>query len=276
MRCLRCGIQNGDGARFCVACGQALSGAGGTAPNGAGGTAAESASAPVPIGQTRTAPPTQPGALLQGGAPRGYTPLGTLGAVVVGLIVGGLVATVLALGAGLVAVTQLGREGGANDEVGLAELGQACTGLLQLTLFIVSGVVFLVWLHRASGNLRALGAEGQRYSPGWAVGAWFVPLANLVWPYEAVREIFAVSVGMERRRIAIVGWWWATYLLANVTATVGARIAWRTEDPAWLLAGEWISCVSDAVQIVELVLVMWIVQAVTRGQGERMAEIAAG
>jgi hypothetical protein len=275
MRCLRCGIQNGDGARFCVACGQALSGAGGTAPNGAGGTAAESASAPVPIGHTRTAPPTQPGALLQGGAPRGYTPLGTLGAVVVGLIVGGLVTTVLALGAGLTVAAQLSGEG-VMDEAGPAVLAQGCVALLHVALYVVSGVVFLVWLHRASGNLRALGAEGQRYSPGWAVGAWFVPLANLVWPYEAVREIFAVSVGMERRRIAIVGWWWATYLLANVTATVGARIAWRTEDPVWLLAGEWISCVSDAVQIVELVLVMRIVQAVTRGQGERMAEIAAG
>ena len=50
-------------------------------------------------------------------------------------------------------------------------------------------VVWLVWQHHATANLWSRGLPGLRFTPGWVVGWWFVPFANLVLPYLAMREL---------------------------------------------------------------------------------------
>lgn len=68
------------------------------------------------------------------------------------------------------------------------DLLELITGLLQITVFIATAIFFLIWLYRVYGNLRSLGASTVEYTPGWAVGWFFVPLANLVIPYKIVHE----------------------------------------------------------------------------------------
>ena len=66
------------------------------------------------------------------------------------------------------------------------------TSLLASTGFLVwlgTATAVLMWVHRAYRNLPALGARDMAYSPGWAVGWWFIPFLNLVRPYQVVREI---------------------------------------------------------------------------------------
>src|SRR5262249_29946861 len=60
---------------------------------------------------------------------------------------------------------------------------QRLLGTLERTIGFAAGIALLVWVYRANRNARALGAEGLAYSPGWSVGWFFVPLANLVMPY---------------------------------------------------------------------------------------------
>ncbi|GAA4593057.1 hypothetical protein BJY16_000838 [Actinoplanes octamycinicus] len=57
-----------------------------------------------------------------------------------------------------------------------------------LGVFLFTVVTFLVWLHRASVNLWTTGHR-LKWRPGWTIGAWFIPLANLVLPLLVVREI---------------------------------------------------------------------------------------
>lgn len=66
-------------------------------------------------------------------------------------------------------------------------------GLAQIATYIATVVVFLMWLHRTTKNLPALGAGELEISPGWAVGSWFVPFLNLVRPYQAVRDAWKAS-----------------------------------------------------------------------------------
>ena len=49
------------------------------------------------------------------------------------------------------------------------------------------GVLFLMWQHRAATQARNLGYPAT-HSPGWGVGAWFVPVVNLWMPYQALRD----------------------------------------------------------------------------------------
>ncbi|WP_053203476.1 DUF4328 domain-containing protein [Jiangella muralis] len=54
--------------------------------------------------------------------------------------------------------------------------------ILWVLVFLATAVVFIVWQYRHAKNGRLLGAQGGVSGPGWAIGGWFIPLANLVIP----------------------------------------------------------------------------------------------
>jgi Domain of unknown function (DUF4328)/Protein of unknown function (DUF2510) len=60
-------------------------------------------------------------------------------------------------------------------------------------LGIATLVLLIVWTWRSAHNARALGRTGARLAPGWAIGAWFVPLANVVLVYILVSDLWRSS-----------------------------------------------------------------------------------
>jgi hypothetical protein len=60
--------------------------------------------------------------------------------------------------------------------------GRELASIVQLVTYVIGGVVFIVWFHRAYGNLGALGVDRPRHGRGWAIGAWFIPIANVFIP----------------------------------------------------------------------------------------------
>src|ERR1700694_141800 len=87
-------------------------------------------------------------------------------------------------------------------------------------------VSFLVWFSRSYRNLRALGAEGLEYSPGVAIGWWFVPVGNCWKPFRVAVEIWNSSDPAtpkndlaSRSRMptpALLAIWWMGWLTALV------------------------------------------------------------
>ena len=80
-----------------------------------------------------------------------------------------------------------------------------------------------MWVYRVNRNVRALGAEGLRYSPGWSVGWFFIPLWNLFMPYNVMKELWQAnssSSNTEWRSAPVspvLGAWWAVGLLLGIT-----------------------------------------------------------
>jgi hypothetical protein len=60
-------------------------------------------------------------------------------------------------------------------------------------LGVAALVLLIVWTWRSAHNARALGRGGARLSPGWAIGAWFIPLANFVLVYVLVSDLWRSS-----------------------------------------------------------------------------------
>jgi hypothetical protein len=52
-------------------------------------------------------------------------------------------------------------------------------------------VVLIIWLHRATTNARTWGHT--RWSPGWAIGGWFIPFANAVIPWKVIHQADVAS-----------------------------------------------------------------------------------
>ena len=118
---------------------------------------------------------------------------------------------------------------------------QGVVGMLQAGLGLVTGVVFLKWVYRAYKNIQGFGAEGLRFSPGWAVGYYFVPILSLIRPVQVMSEIWRVSQDpqnwLQRRGSWLIGTWWALFLLCSIATQVSLEIALDSStNDQWLLA----------------------------------------
>jgi hypothetical protein len=96
--------------------------------------------------------------------------------------------------------------------------------VLMIGVAMATGVFFLIWIYRAHKNLKALGATDLKYSPGWAIGGFFIPVLNIVRPYQVVAEIWRASAPNARRSGSVwssestpvfIGLWWGLWLLSG-------------------------------------------------------------
>lgn len=95
--------------------------------------------------------------------------------------------------------------------------------------------VLCVWTYRVCRNQEAIGASGLRFTPGWAVAWWFVPVFNLFRPLQVMDEIFRNSAERSPtssrwpRFSEVELWWglnlggWVFSLLACLPFAGGAR-----------------------------------------------------
>lgn len=117
--------------------------------------------------------------------------------------------------------------------------------LLELLLSIPLIVVFCCWIFRANKNARALGAERMRATPGWSVGWWFIPIANLWLPYVATKQIYQASdpdAGPADWVSSAVPWflpwWWAAWIVGGVVTQIDAQMGTST-NPSTAHASSW-------------------------------------
>ncbi len=153
---------------------------------------------------------------------------------------------------------------------------QATVGILQVVLFVGCGIAFLMWFHGAHKNLKAGGIEGLRYSPGWAVGGFFVPFLNLVRPFQVMKEVWHGSVSLARESEGasreagapptLAGWWWALFLGTNLLGSVAGRLMLAAEELDELLFAGSVTLASDLLDIPAAVLAVLLVRRVTSFQ----------
>ena len=84
-----------------------------------------------------------------------------------------------------------------NADLDNAEGLYAAVLLANWLILILTYVVFGTWIYRAAANVDAASVPGFRFTPGWAVGWHFVPIANLFKPFGAMRQIWNASHGNE-------------------------------------------------------------------------------
>jgi Domain of unknown function (DUF4328) len=105
------------------------------------------------------------------------------------------------------------------------------SGLVALAIF----VLLIIWLYRAAKNNEALGRQNPRLGPGWAIGGWFIPLANFVIPFIIMDDVWrGADPSLARgdpnwRRSSTLRAIWA-WLVTAVIFTIPSSIASSTGD----------------------------------------------
>ncbi|MFN8025949.1 MAG: DUF4328 domain-containing protein [Acidimicrobiia bacterium] len=116
----------------------------------------------------------------------------------------------------------------ADDADNMVKAALAIGALLSLTLL----VLVIIWTFRAMKNNEALGRENARFTPGWGIAGWLIPLANLVIPVLILQDLWRGSdVSTARgsaywrsnKGSALVGWYWAALILAGGRFRAGAN-----------------------------------------------------
>ena len=143
-------------------------------------------------------------------------------------------------------------------------------GIVYLLLLAVTAIAFVAWLSRAIENVPRMGAGRPAVSPRWSIGWWFIPFANFVMPFRAVRDLD------RRMRLpdgggAPVGWWWAVYLAYTLPSSLVG--AYETDDIGALTTAFQLSAIFDLVGVVAAVLAILVVRRI-QGNADRRAGLA--
>ena len=151
--------------------------------------------------------------------------------------------------------------------------GYGLVALLQLAVFVVAGFVVLRWIWFATANAHAFGAESLRFGPWLAVGAYFIPIANLIMPLQSMRDTWKASVEPRDWEIvevpAILGWWWFFWLAGNIAGVAAFRLSDSEDLPDLDQAAAMLSIVSDGLTVAASVLLAVIVRRMSALQQTR-------
>ncbi len=159
-----------------------------------------------------------------------------------------------------------------------ADLLSAAAGVFQTLAVIAIAAVFIVWFHRVRCNGEILGPDAFTYRPGWAIGAWFVPIGNLVLPYLISKQTLQASVQLgpdgsfRRYSTAPVTAWWLVWVSAELVGRVSGRLFFNGDTHEEMQDAYALGVGTDLLRVVAAVLAVAVVRRITALQNTKAAE----
>jgi hypothetical protein len=103
-------------------------------------------------------------------------------------------------------------------------------------------VLLIIWMWRSAHNARALGRNGARLAPGWAIAAWFIPIASWVLPYLLYSDLWRSSDPASERGdgwrarpgVPLIRAFWSVHVAGSVLGftTIGLALSGTTGESA--------------------------------------------
>lgn len=153
--------------------------------------------------------------------------------------------------------------------------------LAQAIVLCATVALFAFWIYRMQSNTFALGVLDLQYTPAWAVGWNFVPIANLWIPYHVMREIWCANrnpAGWQfdtPSRFLILWWllWLASIVYIRISFNHGSpQEAMLTE--IFYAKVECVRAVFRAISaIASLILVTLLYKIQVRAASQRLAHV---
>jgi len=145
---------------------------------------------------------------------------------------------------------------------------------ISLGLMVLASITWLMWVHRATANLRLAGSGRSRFTPGWAVGWYFVPIMNLFRAWQGMHDLAGRSAeGNDRADgprsdSGLVNAWWPMFVLSRCIDRYVGRAVLEAETPSEILRATRLSVFSDVLVVITAVLAWLVVRHVDRLQRE--------
>jgi hypothetical protein len=177
------------------------------------------------------------------------------------------------------------RGGGISHEAALAnDRREGLVSILFLLTYLLTAVLFLRWTYLVKMNAMSLGASSLEFdiSPGWSVGYYFVPFANLVSPYKALKETFQAShpeFRPDRQRLEwspppkLLPFWWALWLANGFLGQGIFQYSLGAKTLPHLLNMSWAHFAGAILQLLLIGVVWVLISTMQRWQFTRVCAV---
>ena len=96
---------------------------------------------------------------------------------------------------------------------------------MSLGTQVITAIAYLGWLSRTVDNIPALRGGRPLVTPRWSIGWWFIPFANLIKPYQIVRDVHdRMAIGASSSGGWIVLAWWLSWVAGRVIAAIAELV----------------------------------------------------
>tara|TARA_E500000178_G_C16801604_1_gene652718 strand:+ start:28 stop:642 length:615 start_codon:yes stop_codon:yes gene_type:complete len=144
-----------------------------------------------------------------------------------------------------------------------------------LITFILGGIVIFKWIYRSNINAGLLGAKDMKFSPGWSVGWFFIPVVNLWKPFQAMQEIYNASLNpanwKDLGKPKIVLQWWGLWMISNSLNQFNNKKAEKAETISELINVNLLNQAGEILWIILCVTFLSLVKKISKSQLENFS-----
>ncbi len=134
---------------------------------------------------------------------------------------------------------------------------------------VASLVINGAWIVNAARNAQELSPVPLSPSPGWCLGWFFIPIANLFMPYKGLTQTYRVTMG-HLGYTSHAGWiltWWWIWILSNFIAGYSKRL-FNDGSPEKYIHGNQFSIAASVGFIICGYFMIRYIQMITRAQSD--------
>jgi len=144
---------------------------------------------------------------------------------------------------------------------------QGMLAFLYFVIYITAGIFVLRWLYKAKQAVLQQGAQNTRFSPAWSIGWYFIPIANLWKPYQAMKELWKTSANPQQwanqTTPGLLGWWWFLWLATNILGNIIFKLTRQATELNTLMA---LSAFDILVNILIILLTLTLISIMNQIQ----------
>jgi hypothetical protein len=130
------------------------------------------------------------------------------------------------------------------------------------------------WLINSYDGATAIYRGRDSYTPGWAVGWFFIPVALLWKPFQAmvwIRDASQKPLGLTMGKL--LGLWWTFWILLTVTDRVITRMFTKASTIEELSAAHRTFLAVTPIDLLATIFAACVVQRLTKVQKVRVSEL---
>jgi len=181
------------------------------------------------------------------------------------------VAALLLLGADGFQIVFIAGQGLVPDQITIDDIISVLARVYFIATLVIAVIAFTRWEHRIARNAKQLDSS-LSFSPGWAVGWWFVPLANLVLPNLVMSDLWRTSGRDGSTSPAYLGAWWGCWIGGFLLGDLAGQVSASATTAAVAELADVVDIVSNLLILVAALLAMRLVGDLTRRQRASIAQ----